>query len=213
MQILNFLDFSSLEDNITTINEDISIKDFYNCGGLFKTFFNKINSYCKSNLDFRSYNIDSFNPSEYFEIDKSIFGLYDSEVDINYNLFSDIYYDNYMNHKFVYGSNLYLKRLLVYFILLKYSYKDSNSFIWKDVSEYINKFTFGISNTFHNFVSFDDVNEYKFDCIERLLRNGYIDENYLDYISIFHEGSLQKSDYDFLLKLKRKNYSDIVIFL
>lgn len=49
----------------------------------------------------------------------------------------------------------------------------------------------------------DKVNEYKFDCIERLLRNGYIDENYLDYISIFHEGSLQKSDYDFLLKLKR----------
>ena len=41
------------------------------------------------------------------------------------------------------------------------------------------------------------------DLIFRLLHNGYINENYLDYISIFHEGSLQKSDYDFLLKVKR----------
>ena len=49
----------------------------------------------------------------------------------------------------------------------------------------------------------DGGNGAQVDCIERLLRNGYIDENYLDYISIFHEGSLQKTDYDFLLKLKR----------
>ena len=28
--------------------------------------------------------------------------------------------------------------------------------------------------------------------INLLLRNGYIDENYLDYISIFYEGSLSK---------------------
>ncbi|WP_024469451.1 hypothetical protein, partial [Treponema pedis] len=40
------------------------------------------------------------------------------------------------------------------------------------------------------------------DLILSLLRNGYIDENYLDYISIFHEGSLTRSDYQFLLKLK-----------
>lgn len=40
------------------------------------------------------------------------------------------------------------------------------------------------------------------DLILSLLRNGYIDENYLDYISIFHEGSLTRSDYQFLLKVK-----------
>lgn len=40
------------------------------------------------------------------------------------------------------------------------------------------------------------------DLILNLLRNGYIDENYLDYISIFHEGSLTRSDYQFLLKVK-----------
>ena len=41
------------------------------------------------------------------------------------------------------------------------------------------------------------------DFIFRLLNNGYINENYLDYISVFHEGILQKSDYDFLIKVKR----------
>lgn len=35
-----------------------------------------------------------------------------------------------------------------------------------------------------------------------LLRNGYIDEDYLDYISIFYEGSITKEDRLFLLNLK-----------
>ena len=35
-----------------------------------------------------------------------------------------------------------------------------------------------------------------------LLRNGYIDENYLDYISLFHEGSLSKNDHIYLLNVK-----------
>ena len=50
-----------------------------------------------------------------------------------------------------------------------------------------------------------DITENKLheDLIYRLLHNGYINENYLDYISIFHEGTLQKTDYDFLLKVKR----------
>ncbi|OAV75252.1 hypothetical protein Barb7_01138 [Bacteroidales bacterium Barb7] len=38
--------------------------------------------------------------------------------------------------------------------------------------------------------------------ISLLLRNGYIDENYLDYISLFHEGSLSKKDYLFLSNVK-----------
>ncbi len=43
-----------------------------------------------------------------------------------------------------------------------------------------------------------------------LLRNGYIDENYLDYISIFYEGSLSKNDYQFLISLKTQNEKDFV---
>ncbi|MEQ7801805.1 hypothetical protein ABDJ41_18565 [Pedobacter sp. ASV1-7] len=35
-----------------------------------------------------------------------------------------------------------------------------------------------------------------------LLRNGYIDEDYLDYISIFYEGSITKADREFLLNVK-----------
>jgi len=35
-----------------------------------------------------------------------------------------------------------------------------------------------------------------------LLRNGFIDENYLDYISIFYEGSITKDDHQFLINVK-----------
>jgi len=38
--------------------------------------------------------------------------------------------------------------------------------------------------------------------ISVLLRNGYITEDYLDYISIFYEGSITRPDYDFLLNVK-----------
>ncbi|MBL7903630.1 MAG: hypothetical protein JNL22_01280 [Bacteroidales bacterium] len=44
--------------------------------------------------------------------------------------------------------------------------------------------------------------------INILLRNGYIDENYLDYISIFYEGSLTKADYQFLINVKIQKPSE-----
>ena len=40
------------------------------------------------------------------------------------------------------------------------------------------------------------------DLIALLLRNGYIAEDYLDYVSIFHEGSLARSDNQFLICVK-----------
>lgn len=44
--------------------------------------------------------------------------------------------------------------------------------------------------------------------INILLRNGYIDESYLEYISIFYEGSLTKSDYQFLMNIKTQKSSE-----
>lgn len=38
--------------------------------------------------------------------------------------------------------------------------------------------------------------------ISILLRGGYIDENYLDYVSIFYEGSITKADKEFLLNVR-----------
>lgn len=40
--------------------------------------------------------------------------------------------------------------------------------------------------------------------IELLLREGYIEEDYLSYISIFHEGSLTRNDYEFILRVKTR---------
>jgi hypothetical protein len=44
--------------------------------------------------------------------------------------------------------------------------------------------------------------------INILLRNGYIDEGYLDYISIFYEGSLSKIDYQFLINVKTQKNTE-----
>lgn len=44
--------------------------------------------------------------------------------------------------------------------------------------------------------------------ISLLLRNGYIDEDYLDYISIFYEGSLSKNDHQFLMNVKTRNINE-----
>lgn len=44
--------------------------------------------------------------------------------------------------------------------------------------------------------------------ISVLLRNGYIAEDYLDYISIFYEGSITRPDYDFLLNVKSQIQSE-----
>jgi len=44
--------------------------------------------------------------------------------------------------------------------------------------------------------------------INILLRNGYIDEDYLDYISIFYEGSLSKNDHQFLINVKTQLETD-----
>ena len=44
--------------------------------------------------------------------------------------------------------------------------------------------------------------ETQFNCISILIRDGYIKENYWDYISIFHEGSLTLTDKLFLINVK-----------
>ncbi|MFI3320122.1 MAG: hypothetical protein SNH01_04710 [Rikenellaceae bacterium] len=51
-------------------------------------------------------------------------------------------------------------------------------------------------------------NEKQKQLISILLQNGYIDENYLDYISVFHEGALTKADYTFLVNVKMETATD-----
>lgn len=52
----------------------------------------------------------------------------------------------------------------------------------------------------------ENVPDNKKDFIAFLLRNGYIDENYFDYISYFYEGAISATDKEYLLLIKnRKN--------
>ncbi len=44
--------------------------------------------------------------------------------------------------------------------------------------------------------------------INTFLRNGYIDEDYLDYITLFYEGSITKKDHQFLLNVKSQTKTE-----
>lgn len=57
-------------------------------------------------------------------------------------------------------------------------------------------------------ITVNQKSEKQSELINILLRNGYIDENYLDYISIFYEGSLSKADYQFLINVKIQKPSE-----
>lgn len=66
------------------------------------------------------------------------------------------------------------------------------------------------TNDVLNFEKFNEDENYKKekineDLIRLLVRNGYVAEDYLDYISIFHEGSITRSDYLFSINIKNKN--------
>lgn len=62
-------------------------------------------------------------------------------------------------------------------------------------------------------VNRDDVNvkiddQSKSQLITLLLKSGYIDEDYLDYISFFYEGSIAKADHQYLLNIKTQIVTD-----
>lgn len=42
------------------------------------------------------------------------------------------------------------------------------------------------------------------DFITTLIRNGYISEDYIDYISLFHEGSITRNDHKFIINVRNK---------
>lgn len=46
------------------------------------------------------------------------------------------------------------------------------------------------------------------DFIKVLLRNGYISEDYLDYISLFHEGSITRNDHKFIISVRNRQKLD-----
>lgn len=62
-------------------------------------------------------------------------------------------------------------------------------------------------------IKLDVKNQKQRELVNVLLRNGYIDEGYFDYISIFYEGSLSKNDHQFLINVKtqRENEFDYLL--
>lgn len=58
-------------------------------------------------------------------------------------------------------------------------------------------------------VNFEDVkSNYYFDLLKFLIRNGYIDETYSDYMTYFYEGSISRTDKIFLRRITDKRGAD-----
>ncbi len=92
--------------------------------------------------------------------------------------------------------------------IAKFKLKDITQNNIIDISKYINeKYS---NNTEENYANNKNIiiPDKQIYLINNLIKNGYIDENYLDYISIFHEGSLTHSDYQFLMKIKNNQKPD-----
>lgn len=53
-------------------------------------------------------------------------------------------------------------------------------------------------------IKLDGLEEFDQSFIATLLRNGYIAEDFLDYVSLFHEGDISRADYQFILSIKNK---------
>jgi hypothetical protein len=64
-----------------------------------------------------------------------------------------------------------------------------------------------ISKTFaevYNIYDNNEITDKQMQIIKILLQYGYIDEDYFDYMSLFHEGSITKKDADFIINVKMK---------
>lgn len=77
---------------------------------------------------------------------------------------------------------------------IKLKTENSNKIAEMKISELIQEFTFDDVINKNEYGEIDDLTRY-------LISNGYIDENYEDYINYFHEGSLNKSDKVFVQKV------------
>mgnify|MGYP001427431856 CR=1 FL=1 len=53
-------------------------------------------------------------------------------------------------------------------------------------------------------IKFEGLENFDHNFITTLLKNGYIAEDFLDYVSLFHEGDISRTDYQFLLSIKNR---------
>jgi hypothetical protein len=195
----------SLEEKIKISEEHfnisiIELRTIYNCkvaeriGSNFSAF--KVNG--------NRYTISDFTTDVLFDIIKSgRVEYYFEDWNNNSNSHSVISYNFHELEKDVHPSLTYNQREAI--ILDK---KDINR-LKKELEQLITKKGIIRKSKLKDIISSKQITiESKEDkekeLIDILLRNGYINENYLDYISIFHEGALSKTDYQFLINVKRE---------
>lgn len=162
--LFKIIGVDTIDEMIEKLNGDKCIMNLFDCGGIFSTILEGIKEYCIKRLNYNTFTIDSYNIEDYFEFDKSIFNISDS--DKKYINLYDNFYDNYCEYNFVYGSNMYLKRLFIFFVLLKRDLDNNPSKIQmiNEINEMFDEETISMPVAFHNFVKYKDNFSYPLDC-------------------------------------------------
>lgn len=146
--------------------------------------------------------------------------IYQTSQAVDDNVFMEITSKNSISYRI--NNNTATQQILQYNFAqiekqvdTKYTYKERESFIEYDhqiailqnkiekleeEKDSLNKVTFKELINEDNLDIITAIKNKKL--INIMLRNGYIDEEYFDYISVFHEGSITKNDHEFLLNVK-----------
>lgn len=173
--------------------------------------------------------IDKFDNFKSFRINNSIKSLNEMCLDENFNYLTanNLNYDSFINqHGFNNRYTLHLNQSI------NHKFEDIETEVnpnktYKERLEEINDWHLGKANTLRKKIQELEQNKVKIrrskikdilstnnipvytskdikqsKLINVLLRNGYIDEDYHDFMSIFYEGNLTKSDNDFLISVK-----------
>jgi len=200
----------SIKDEIKTI-ESINIRDIKELRLVYiSKFIQKIN---QSGQAFKSFFINNqeFNISQATE--DNFFDTLKSLTTIQYVCYSSIGHQSSINYDF---------NKLEFEVNSNYSYKEREELIINNIHleelknsiEKLEKEKNEIKkNRIKDLVSDKNIaieseNQNQKALINVLLRNGYIDEDYLDYISIFYIGSLSKNDHQFLINVKTQKENE-----
>lgn len=209
-------DISLFKDEIKTI-ELTNLKDIKELRIVYLAkYIEKItlsgNNFLKFNLNDQDVNLLQATENEYFELFKENTAKYTHQVKNRYNYsienqtsnldfkFEEIENDinsnkSYQKREKLIVNNDYLEELKKDIERLEDKKNDVKKYRIKDL-------------IFDKKIEVNSNKQSQRELINVLLRNGHIDEDYLDYISIFYEGSLSKNDHQFLMNVKTQNKNE-----
>ncbi|NPD47960.1 hypothetical protein [Lentimicrobium sp. S6] len=203
-------DISKIESKIE-VTESVRLRNLKELRLLYiSKIIEKIN---QSGQAFKSFYIDNRQVNIIQAVEDDVFDTLRNQTSIQYLYQNNIGYRTNLNYDF---ENIESE------VDSKYTYKEREQLVLND--KYLDQLKQDIENIeieksnikkhkLKDLISdkkliIESPKESQNELLNVLIRNGYIDEEYLDYISIFYEGSLSKNDHQFLINVKTQTEID-----